>query len=247
MNPSLLPARRLLLAAFLMAGFLAAASIGLLSAATTNAAPPDPAPAASTNSPGATHASTAKKPIFSITTDDGDDDDDKTPGKHKTSAQLEIDTDHGSGFDWEGLLIPLAGIAGTFGLPLGVVFFVFYFRHRRRLEKFALAREFLAKGMPVPPQLLDDSRYDPAETVAAAQGGLTLSQRDIRKGFKLAFIGLGISVALYISGPHSSTWGWGLIPAIMGLGFIISGTLQARQDKEKEKARGLNPPLPPTT
>ena len=144
------------------------------------------------------------------------------------SFKLNINTDHDD--KQESLtaqfldnLIPLAGIAGAFGTPILIVFFVCYFNYRRRRENVALAREYLEKGLPVPPELLD-----PAQRAAydRAKGG---NSHDLRRGFRLTFIGLAVIAALYVDNPHTTTWGWGLIPTIMGIGFLLSGWYEERR------------------
>ncbi len=121
-------------------------------------------------------------------------------------------------------LIPLAGIAGSFGTPILIVFFVCYFNYRRRRENVALAREYLAKGLPVPQELLD-----PAQGAAYGRGKAGSCGNDFRRGFRLTFIGLAITAAFYVDNPHSTTWGWGLIPTIMGIGFLLSGWYEERR------------------
>ncbi len=212
-----------------------------------NGAPPStnaaPAPTPATNAAPA-HA----KPFISIT----DDDDDDTATNHSASASIVIDSgkkhsDDDSG-DWlYSLLIPLAGIVMTFGMPVLIVFFICYFRYQRRQAQLQLAREFLAKGLPVPPQLLDESQ---AVSISVDRGSpASAAAVDLRKGFKLAFIGLGVTLALYVWSPHGSSWGWGLIPSVMGLGLIISGAVQLRMpDKTPPpgppSASSQNPPSP---
>ena len=136
------------------------------------------------------------------------------------------------------LLIPIAGIVACFGTPVLIVLLYFVFRNKRRRENLALAREFLNKGIPVPPQLLDESlKY---AQVASAVASVRPQQRsDLRKGIKLVSIGLAVGVVFYVFWPHSTTWAWGLLPVIVGAGFILSGSLE-------NKAGGKDETLPPS-
>jgi hypothetical protein len=104
-------------------------------------AEPQKGAAASTNSVSGTGHSGSK---------DIDDDDDGDGHRH---AHIEIRSDNAL----EGTLIPIMGILATFGTPVLIVFFVCYFKYRRRRVNVALAQEYLNKGLPVPPQLLDES------------------------------------------------------------------------------------------
>lgn len=173
-----------------------------------------------------------------------DDDEDKADANDKGhSFKMEINGDGDTKSPDRGVIseiiddiIPLTAIIATFGMPVLIVFVVFYFKHRRRAENLAMAREFLNKGMPVPAELLDPLNEESRFTYPGVP--TDRSRLDLRKGFKLAFIGLGVTIALYISSPHSNTWGWGLIPTVMGIGFIISGWIESRSTP---------PPSAPTT
>ncbi len=161
--------------------------------------------------------------------------DDSSKGVHK-HVSMDFQTD--SALDD---LIPIVGIAATFGTPILIVFFVCYFKYRRRRENVALAQEYLNKGLPVPPQLLDDGQAYFKESVSTVSP--SRCQSDLRRGFKLAFIGLGITAAFYFAEPHSTTWAWGLIPLIMGLGYLISSWFESRQQARPDDSR--TPPAPP--
>jgi hypothetical protein len=228
MNPFILtiPRRGGILAIACALAVLAGAT--LLAASTTNAAPDSATAAAATTS-------TATVKAAAPTKDDDDGADDDTKG-HSHGAHFEFHTEPSDTFMAD--LIPLVAIVATFGMPVLIVALVFYFRHRQRSETLALAREFLAKGQPVPPELL-----------ASAGRGLDNSPRgaacDRRKGFKLTFIGLGIAAAFYINDPHGNEWGWGLIPMIIGIGFLFSAWVQ-RGDAPANPAPPANrPPFNP--
>jgi len=216
---------------------LATLSLGFPAASV--AAPTQVAPAASwTNSVSSPATNAAPKP-----TDSNDDDDDASGGKH--SFKLNINTkdepsDSGLLAEFVDDLIPLAGIAATFGTPILIVFFISYFRFRRRRENLALAREFLNKGLPVPLELLDPSQR--AVNLSISKGGSDGPSCDLRKGFRLTFIGLGLAVAFYVTSPQSTMWGWGFIPMIMGIGFLISGWVGTRRNSTSENTSATAPP-----
>jgi len=205
-------------------------------AGTATNAPSAPAATANTVAIPATNA--APKPT------DADDEDDTGSGRH--SFKLDINTNHDpsdSGLMGEFLddLIPLAGIIATFATPILIVFFICYFKYRRRQENLALAREFLSKGLPVPPELLDPTQA--GVDISIRRRGAEGYSGDLRKGFRLTFIGLGLALAFWVTSPHSTTWGWGLIPMIMGIGFLISGWVGSRRDFTSRDA----PPTPPSS
>ena len=107
-------------------------------------------------------------------------------------------------------------------VPLLIVFIICYFIYRRRndsrQERMALAREFLLKGAPVPPQLLEEPL------------AVTSSSRlnpDTRRGIRWSFAGLGIALAFGLCGGWSAA-AWGLVPLVIGVGFFVSGWLETR-------------------
>jgi hypothetical protein len=222
-SSALLPVRYLKL--LVVAVFLLAGQAAWADSTSTPPLPPTPQPP--TNAAASTNAAPPKHGI-TITADVNDDDADANSGS-KHASQAEVNADLA-----EALIIPLAGIAATFGTPVLIVFVVFYFRYRRRQEALATVREYLNKGLPVPPQLLEDS----GKSYAGVNVSLDRRNCDLNRGFKLTFIGLGITLAFLVHNPHSTTWGWGLIPMIMGLGYLLSGWLQGRSSNRGE-------PLPP--
>jgi hypothetical protein len=197
-----------------------------------DSAPPKiAAPAVSTNAvPTSSTNAAPQNHGITITADINDDDD--SGKKH--------DGDSGSlmGTFAEALVIPVVGIVATFATPVLIVFFVLYFKYRRRQETLAIVREYLSKGLPVPPQLLEDSGKDYGRDVRVNK----LRKSDLTRGFQLTFIGLGVTLALYVDDPHSTTWGWGLIPMIMGIGYLLSGWVQSRSSSKDEPPPPGTPP-----
>jgi hypothetical protein len=163
---------------------------------------------------------------------DADADDDKGHKDHSFNLNINTDDDkHGERSslteDLVHDLIPLTGIIATFGMPVLIVFFICYFKYRRRQENLAMAREYLNKGLPVPVELLDPSQA--GADYLRSRDSASRTGSDLRRGFRLFFIGLGVTIALYIDSPHSTMWGWGLIPTVMGLGYLISGWVENRR------------------
>jgi hypothetical protein len=195
------------------------------SSAPTNSAPSatDAASSPSTNAAPVKHGIT-------ITADLDDDDD--VPANSSGHARHSSD-----GWELEGLLIPLAGIVGVFGMPALVVFLALYFNYRRRQETLATVREYLNKGLPVPPQLLEGSGGRDFKFSGSVRGACS----DLSKGIRLTFVGVGVTLALLVHDPHSTTWGWGLIPLVMGLGYLISGLVQ-RSDPSTSEEPPTSPP-----
>ena len=202
-----------------------AAAKALSSATTTNKISTVSAPtSSSTNS-----ASPALPSSVIVTKDDDDDGDSDTTVRHH-GAIITIEGHHGhTDADLEDTFIPLAGIVGVFGMPVLIVFVVVFFRYRRRRENLAMAREYLNKGMPVPPELLHDSQ---TREDVDAMTPTTRGCSDRRRGIKFIGIGLGVSLAFFFSDPRSHDWAWGLILIVMGLGYLFSGWIDGRRESK---------------
>ena len=210
----------------LLAVLMTLGSILSLRAEVTVDESPSQASAASSTNAAASSTRTAWKDL----------DDDGGSDSHK-HTHIEIHTDNALEAD----LIPIMGILATFGTPVLIVFFVCYFKYRRRRVNVMLAQEYLNKGLPVPPELLDESFGASGNNLAPSRSS-SRCQSDLRRGFQLTFIGLGVTLALALTQSHATTWAWGLIPVIMGLGYLVSGWVESRQRGPDDPR---NPPSPP--
>jgi hypothetical protein len=212
----------------------------LLVHADTSASKPQPASA--TNAAPTTPTKVAPQPAHPASDSDSDDDDTDTAtskAPHNSAHIVITDDDKTIGGVLVALVVPLAGIICTFGMPVVIVVAFLYFRHRRRRETLDMVRECLNKGVPVPPELLAGVDADAPGIRVDAQTGC---KSDFRRGFKLAFIGLGVSLALYFNDPHSTDWCWGLIPLVMGIGYLFSAWVQGGRGPNDQDR--LSPPKP---
>jgi hypothetical protein len=197
-----------------------------------------------TNAAPVAGVSAVSKPIANTATGNNaaNDDDDSDKG-HSFQLKIGGDDDKRQDTVLENLsyvLIPLTGIVATFATPVLIVFFVCYFKYRRRQDTLAMVREYLNKGLPVPPELLDPSQG--SDAYLGLKSAMNRPQSDLRKGFKLAFIGLGVTLAMYLSSPHSTYWAWGLIPMVMGIGFIFSSLAESRVGNSSQGGEMTPPP-----
>jgi hypothetical protein len=202
------------------------------------------APAADTNSSPAMSTNAVAMPaIPSVRMATDDDDDAPNKDEHNHSTNIVIHSGGNGGLIDTILsdLIPILGILVAFGSPVLIVYFVCYFKYKRRQDSLAIAREYLNKGMLVPPQLLDPSQ---SSTTPVINDPVTREMLDTRRGFKLTFAGLAIALALLVYNPHSRDWCWGLIPLVIGIGFMLSGWLERRLQGNARNSRPASPPNP---
>lgn len=102
-----------------------------------------------------------------------------------------------------------------------------WLNYRRRSETLQLYHAermaAIAKGIelpPLPPELLNPSRD-------RERGGEYARLRHQRIGLILLLTGLAVSGALW--GTHEDGYLWGLVPAAIGVAYLLSSFLEARQ------------------
>lgn len=147
------------------------------------------------------------------------------------------------------LLIPLAGLAvPLLALCIPIVYLVL--RHAQQRHKARQVHETIRQlaqlGQPIPPELLMQEpppRPDHAltpEARAERVSGL------LRKGVMAICAGVGLGLVVFLvnledgrfTGFHG--WAWGLLPCILGLGWLILWRIESQQ-LQRDQAAG---PLP---
>jgi hypothetical protein len=154
----------------------------------------------------------------------------KLGGKHG----IVIDTDDQNG-DHEGhsedipaMIIPLVGIVflSIFGAPVLIVIMIGIFALLVSRSRQRTIRMLVEKGQPVPAELLAPA------TRAVRQ------RSDVRRGVVWAMVGVGFMVWLgAVNDWEGGAWSFGLIPFLIGLGYLIVWKLENKKD--------IPPPPPP--
>jgi hypothetical protein len=220
--------------ALLVLGLIGAACLPV--PADTTPASKSPTPAIATNAVPASATNAAPDKHGLTITADLNDDDDASAG-HSSGKKHSGDEDFTEALAG-ALIIPIVAIVATFATPVLIIFCICYFKYRRRQETLSIVRDYLSKGLPVPPQLLEDS----GKGSAAGVGSPKRRKCDLTRGFQLTCIGLGVTLALFVSDPHETTWGWGLIPMVMGIGYLLSGWVDSRSPDDRLPP-SENPPV----
>ncbi|HEX8678918.1 MAG TPA: DUF6249 domain-containing protein [Chthoniobacterales bacterium] len=131
---------------------------------------------------------------------------------------------HGSGssdIDELGpiMAIPILGIIFTtmFGAPVLIVGVIMFFSYWKARSLHRTVRMMVEKGQPVPPELF------------AAPATPARARNDMRKGVVLAMVGLGVMVFLgAVAGWDEGVWALGLIPFLMGAGYLTIWKLEGQ-------------------
>jgi uncharacterized protein DUF6249 len=208
-----------------------------------------PTPALASPAPQATSAATAVAASPAIATaqatvsaspDRGESIEDRVARKLKHRFGIDIDMDHGTthisrddkdhgdGDDDFGsfIAIPIIGIIFTtlFGAPVMVVAAIMFFSYLKSRSLHRTVRAMVEKGQEVPAAL-----FAPPPVVKA--------RSDLRRGVVLLMVGLGLMVFFgAVNDWEGGAWSLGVIPFVIGLGYLLVWKLEGRRDKV--------PPLP---
>jgi len=140
---------------------------------------------------------------------------------HKHGIVIDADGDHGGSNDIPGEIIPLVGIVflSIFGAPVLIVILIGMFALLVSRSRQRTIRMLVEKGQPVPAELLAPS------TRAVRQ------RSDARRGVVWTMVGVGLMVWLgAVNDWEGGAWSFGLIPFLIGLGYLIIWKLESKKD-----------------
>lgn len=125
-------------------------------------------------------------------------------------------TDHVLKPIFNGTLIALMGIIFVFGLPIALIFIIFYYRNKNRKAKYQLAEKILASGQPLPPDFFNE-----------------IGVKDLRsRGFSNTFLGLGLFIFLWALTGEFGLGCIGLLVLCIGLGQVATYYTRERKNKD---------------
>jgi Domain of unknown function (DUF6249) len=143
---------------------------------------------------------------------------------HKHGIVIDTDDkdDHAGGSkDIPAEVIPLVGIVflSIFGAPVLIVILIGMFALLVSRSRQRTIRMLVEKGQPVPVELL----------APATRTGRQRS--DVRRGVVWTMIGVGLIVWLgAVNDWEGGAWSFGLIPFLIGLGYLIIWKLENKKD-----------------
>jgi Domain of unknown function (DUF6249) len=145
----------------------------------------------------------------------------KFHGKHGIVIEGDHDTDFGkSPEDIPGIVVPIVAITllTVFGAPVLIVGLIMYFSFSRQRALHRTVRMMVEKGQPVPEALLNPP---PAQR----------QRSDLRRGVVLTMIGIGLMAFLGAASEwEGGAWTLGLIPFLIGAGYLLVWKLDAKKD-----------------
>jgi hypothetical protein len=142
---------------------------------------------------------------------------------HKHGIVIDTDKDHDADLDQMRNLvaIPIVAIVflSIFGAPVAIVVMVGIFSMIVTRMRQRTIRMMLEKGQAVPAELL----------VPATRG--IRRRSDVRRGVVWTMVGLGLMVWLAaVNDWEGGAWSFGLIPFLIGLGYLIVWKLENKKD-----------------
>lgn len=105
------------------------------------------------------------------------------------------------------IVVPVASFVTVFA----VVGAILYAGMRRDQQRHLTLRAMVEKGLELPPGLLTVSRGS-----------------DLRKGVVLLGAGVGLAIALRTIDGAAPFWGAGLVPALLGLAYLVAWRLEKK-------------------
>lgn len=119
-------------------------------------------------------------------------------------------------------IVAVTGIIFIFGLPLLIIFVIFFFRYKNRKAKYRLAEQALASGQPLPESFFKE----------------TATQTDIRsKGIHNIFLGIGLFIFLWAITGEFGIGCIGLLVMFTGFGQVVIYYTQQNDKENKERDR----------
>jgi hypothetical protein len=147
-------------------------------------------------------------------------------GDEEAKGAEDFDRHHGDEIPLAVLPIAIIAILTVFGFPVAIVAVIMFSNWAKNRSLHKTVRMMVEKGQPIPPALLST----PAAVSAAA--GLR-PWFDLRRGIVLMAVGIGILLFFGISaGWEEGVWALGLIPGLIGIGYIFAWGLAYREEKE---------------
>lgn len=119
-----------------------------------------------------------------------------------------------------GILISIIAILIVFGMPVFILFLVFFFRYKNRKARYRLMEQALAAGQPLPEAFLKDNKQ--------------FDQRS--QGIKNTFTGIGLFIFLWAITGEFGIGAIGLLIMFMGLGQWLIGRKNDVKISDIEKA-----------
>ena len=109
-----------------------------------------------------------------------------------------------------GILVAIISIIAIFGMPVFIIFVVFFFRYKNRKARYRLVEQALAAGQPLPEDFLKEDKPNDQRT----------------QGIRNTFTGIGLFIFLWAITGEFGIGAIGLLVMFMGIGQWLVGYKQ---------------------
>ena len=120
--------------------------------------------------------------------------------------------------DIEGMggVVALIAVILMFSTPIIIVIAILVHKARRTRASHETVVRLAEKGLPIPPDLFVDK---PPEDMRSS----------LHKGVVLIAVGLGLTIFFLTLPDRNVPWGVGMIPLLIGVGYLIVWWLETRK------------------
>ncbi len=115
----------------------------------------------------------------------------------------------------EDILIPIFGIVGVFGMPVFIVWIVFYFDKRNKEQFHTTLQKLIESGQELSPDLI--------QSIPGYKMDKNGNRNDIRSGTITVAVGIGIALFGFIGVQEEALIGIGLLVFSIGMGILVYG------------------------
>ncbi len=115
----------------------------------------------------------------------------------------------------EDILIPIFGIVGVFGMPVFIVWIVYYFDKRNKEQFHTTLQKLIESGQELSPDLI--------QSIPGYKMDKNGNRNDIRSGTITVAVGIGIALFGFIGVQEEALIGIGLLVFSIGMGILVYG------------------------
>jgi hypothetical protein len=140
-------------------------------------------------------------------------------GRHHGIVIDGHDSDDSSSGDIPEQVFPIVGITmiTVFGMPVLIVGVIMLMNYLKARSLHRTVQTMVEKGQPVPTALL-------------APPVVPRPRSDLRRGIILIMVGLGIAIFFLATDWGGSSWSFGAIPFLIGVGYLIVWKLEVKKN-----------------
>lgn len=136
------------------------------------------------------------------------------PQAERPSGRLRVEIGDRGDHPKDPPVVAIAVPVAFFATVIAIVAISLYASFRKDQQRHATLRLVIERGGSIPPELLTPAPKRPAS--------------DLRRGVVLLAAGVGLTILLAAASSERGLWTAGLVPVLLGLGYLVVWRLEAR-------------------